>query len=127
MEKTSRQISKTHHIIFDAIGCDEKLLDSEEFVFKLLLEIPKIIDMKILSGPNVIRDYRKENTGITGFAIISLSHISIHTFVETGEIYIDVFSCRPFDYQKVRQYLFDTLKIQPNQVETLEVKYPWEE
>lgn len=126
MEKLTRQLTKTYHIIFDAIGCDEKQIDDEEFVFKLLIEISKLLEMKILSGPNIVRDYSEDNSGITGFAIISFSHISVHTFIKTREIYIDVFSCKPFDYEKIRHYLFNTLKVKPEHVETLEVKYPWE-
>ena len=82
--------------------------------------------MKILSGPNLVRDYDKDNLGISAFEIIDASHISIHTFTKTREAYIDIFSCRKFDYAKIRKYLFRKLKVKTSQVETLEVKYPWE-
>lgn len=121
-----KNYTKTYHIIFDAFGIKRTLLDDEEFAFKLLLEIPKMIGMRVLSGPNVIRDYDKVHPGITGFAIIDFSHISIHTFVNTREAFIDIFSCRPFDYDKTRNYLYKKLQVKPSQVETLEVKYPWE-
>ena len=121
-----KKFTKTHHIIFDSFGCNKNFLNDEKFILELLFEIPKIIKMKILSGPNLIRDYNKKNLGITGFAIIDKSHISIHTFVKTREIYIDVFSCRRFNYQKIKKYLFNKLKIKPEKVETLEIKYPWE-
>lgn len=124
--KPKKFATKTYHIIFDAFGCNKKLLDSDKFVFQLVEEIPKMIGMKILAGPNLVRDYDKLNPGISSFAIIDFSHISIHTFVKTAEIYIDIFSCRKFDYQRIRKYLFNKLKIKPEQVETLEVKYPWE-
>lgn len=122
----NKVITKTYHIIFDSFGCNRAFLNSEKFILELLFEIPKLINMRILSGPNLVRDYDRKNPGITGFAIIDYSHISIHTFVKTQEIFIDVFSCRKFDYKKIKQYLFRKLKIKLNQVETLEVKYPWE-
>ena len=121
-----KNYTKTYHIIFDAFGVDKKLLNSEEFGLRLLLGIPKLVGMKILSGPNLVRDYDKGHEGITGFAIIDFSHISLHTFVKTREIFVDVFSCKPFDYVKVRAYLYKNLNVKPNHVETLEVKYPWE-
>ena len=34
-----------------------------------------------------------ENAGITGVAILAESHISIHTWPETGYVAIDVFMC----------------------------------
>lgn len=126
IKERTRNLTKTYHIIFDAIECDAKLISDEKFVFKLLMEIPKLVGMKILAGPNLIRDYNPDNTGITGIAIISFSHISIHTFSKTREVFIDVFSCRPFDYQKVRAHLYKRLKLSPSKVESLVVKYPWE-
>lgn len=38
-----------------------------------------------------------ENAGITGVAILAESHISIHTWPETGYIAIDVFMCGACD------------------------------
>ncbi|MCL5410912.1 MAG: S-adenosylmethionine decarboxylase [Patescibacteria group bacterium] len=126
MSKTNRELTKTYHIVFDAIGCNEENLDSEKFVFKLLMQIPKLIDMKVLSGPNIIRDYNPDKKGVTGFAIINFSHISIHTFPSTQEIYIDIFSCREFDYFKIKEYLKKILSVEDKAVASLEVKYPWE-
>jgi len=126
IKKQTRRLTKTYHIIFDAIDCDEKLISDEKFVFKLLMEIPKLVNMKILVGPNLVRDYNPDNIGITGIAIISFSHISIHTFSKTREAFVDIFSCRPFDYEKVRKYLYKSFKVPSSKVETLIVKYPWE-
>ncbi|MBI4019617.1 MAG: S-adenosylmethionine decarboxylase [Candidatus Aenigmarchaeota archaeon] len=123
--EAARNLMKTYHIIFDAAGCDKRI-DREDFVFQLLMEIPKLIGMKVLSGPNILRDHNPDNAGITGIEIISFSHISIHTFADRGEAYIDVFSCRPFDFEKVREYLHETLGVGKESVETLEIKYPWE-
>ena len=124
--KAKKQLTKTWHIIFDAVDCDKKMISDEKFVFKLLMDIPKLVDMKILAGPNIVRDYDLKNTGITGIAIISFSHISIHTFDLTGQVFIDVFSCRQFNYKKIRSYLLKKLKIKPPQVQTQWIKYPWE-
>lgn len=124
--KPTRQLTKTYHIIFDATGCDKKQIASEKFVFKMLMDIPKLVNMKILVGPNLVRDYGPSNTGITGVAIISFSHITIHTFDKTGEVFIDIFSCRQFDYEKIRRYLFKKLKVTSGKVQTQEIKYPWE-
>ena len=122
-----KELTKTFHIIFDAIDCDKEMISDEKFIFNLLLEIPKLIEMKILSGPNIIKDYDQKNLGITGFAIISYSHISIHTFTKTREIFVDIFSCKEFDYQKVRTYLYNKLNISEHKVQTQEINYPWRE
>ncbi len=118
--------TKVYHIIFDGFGCERKILNDEKFILKLLLGITDLIKMKILAGPNIVRDYNKKTPGISAFEIVNFSHISVHTFPKTREIYIDIFSCRPFNYEKVKKYLYVKLKLKPNQVETLEIKYPWE-
>jgi len=118
--------TKTKHIIFDAFCCNRNLINDEDFIFHLILDLAKLIKMRILVGPNLLRDHNKKHPGITGIAIIDYSHISIHTFVKTKEVFLDIFSCRPFDYSKVKKYLLKKLKVKPEHVETIEVKYPWE-
>ena len=41
-----------------------------------------------------------EDRGITGIVIIAESHISVHSFEEKGYCFIDIFSCKPFDYDE---------------------------
>tara|TARA_Y100000310_G_scaffold337723_1_gene425515 strand:- start:1087 stop:1464 length:378 start_codon:yes stop_codon:yes gene_type:complete len=121
-----KNYTKTYHIIFDAFGVNQKFLNSEEFALKLLLDVTKLIGMKVLSGPSLVRDYDKGHEGITGFVIVDFSHISLHTFVNTREAFIDIFSCKKFDQKKVQAFLRKELGVKPTQVETVEVKYPWE-
>lgn len=121
------KLPKTYHIIFDVIGAKSELLRNEDFVFHLLLDVPKIVNMKVLAGPSLVRDYDKTNLGISGFAIISFSHISIHTFSSTGVALVDIFSCKPFDKEKVRKYLFEKFQVKDEDVCTMEVLYPWEQ
>lgn len=121
-----RYRTPTFHVIFDAINVDKELLGSDEFIFDLIREIPELVKMRILSGPNMVRDYDKENPGISCFAIIDFSHISIHSFTLTKEIYIDIFSCKKFDAEEIKNYLLKKLKIKEDEVHCMIVKYPWE-
>jgi S-adenosylmethionine decarboxylase len=66
---------------------------------KFIKELADEIDMKILHGP-VVAEGIPENPGLSGFAIIDYSHISIHTFTNSNETLIDVFSCKPYDKVK---------------------------
>ncbi len=52
-----KRYAKTYHIIFDAFGVARKFLGSERFVLNVLLEIPSLVGMSILAGPNIVRDY----------------------------------------------------------------------
>jgi len=89
------------HLIID--GVLKERIDGNK-VESILRELPGKIDMSILEGPVVVKGV-PENPGWTGFVIIDKSHIAIHTFDETNEISIDVFSCKHFDKEKVKEYL----------------------
>ena len=101
------------HLILDLKDCKEskKLLD-EKFIKNFLLELVKIIKMKPLTRPKVLyyEHGEKEESGVTGFIIISDSHISVHTYPFKKSLYFDLFSCKKFDSEKVINYLEETFK-----------------
>src|SRR3989344_7106697 len=87
--------SKRYHIICDLKNCKRNLNDSrktKDFIEKFVTEI----GMNILAGP-IVTEGIPENPGITALIAIDFSHISIHTFTNTNETLIDIFSCKPFD------------------------------
>ena len=90
------------HLTIDGYGTDSEVLQSEEFIYRLLDEYPAEIGMTKISTPFVIRytNGKPEDWGISGFVFIAESHISIHTFVEKNYVNIDIFSCRAFDADK---------------------------
>ncbi len=100
------------HYIVDAFGCKANL-DSVETVHGMLVKLIKMVGMKRLSDPYVV-DYKGENklnNGVTGIILLSESHVSIHTYSNTGEFYFDLFSCRPFDVKVVRDFIKKTFQI----------------
>lgn len=113
---------KRYHVILDAHKVDNKYLDDEKFIDNLLREICELIDMNILHGPTVIRGI-EANPGLSAFCIIDFSHISIHTFTKTNNICVDIFSCKPFDYNKVRDHLAEKMEIGEGNFVFHEVKY----
>jgi S-adenosylmethionine decarboxylase len=46
-----------------------------------------------------------ENAGVTGFFILSESHLSFHSFPENSSISIDIFSCGDHDLIEVKNDL----------------------
>lgn len=53
-----------------------------------------------------------ENEGVTGVALLAESHISIHTWPETGYAALDVFVCGKCDAEKALLLLRDTFNPQ---------------
>lgn len=89
------------HITIDLKGCPKDILSDYELHFKYLKNLPTLIQMTPITQPYVFpyEGLVPEDKGITGIAIIAESHISVHSFEEKGWCFIDIFSCKAFDYQ----------------------------
>jgi S-adenosylmethionine decarboxylase len=114
--------SRRFHFIIDAFNCNRALLSDRAFLVNLIKKIAKLIDMKIIKGPVAAKGI-PINPGFSVFAIIDFSHISIHTFTDPGEFCMDVFSCRPFNYKKLENYVKKTFKLNDKQILKSIVKY----
>ena len=76
------------HILFDLKGCPPDLLDDARHVRNSLFHASLISNSKILKI-----DYHEFTPqGVTGFALLAESHISIHTWPETGVAKCDIFT-----------------------------------
>ena len=87
------------HVTIDGFGGDRAKLASEELVRDLLDRYPGEIGMTKISEPHVRRyvGHKPQDWGVSGFVLIAESHITIHTFVEHGQVWVDIFSCKEFD------------------------------
>ena len=77
------------HILFDLKDCPFKLLDDARFVRNSLFHA------SLLSESEIIKiDFHKFHPqGVTAFAMLADSHISIHTWPEKNMAACDVFTC----------------------------------
>jgi spermidine synthase len=77
------------HYLIELFGCESGQIDSVDFWKRVL---PKSVDgtcMQILSSDF----YKFEPQGVTGFLLLSSSHISVHTWPDKGYIACDIFTC----------------------------------
>jgi S-adenosylmethionine decarboxylase len=93
------------HLVVDAFVADGQRLGDVAAIFDLLDTLPERIGMTKIAPPYVFRysGVKPEDWGVTGVVIIAESHISIHTFAEHKRFHLDVFSCKPFDAEMVRE------------------------
>lgn len=90
------------HYILDFFGCSPEQLDSMDFWKTELPKSAKAAEMEILHE----NFHQFLPHGITGFLLLSTSHISFHTWPEYGYVACDVFSCSSDDFtQKAVDYL----------------------
>lgn len=95
------------HLTLDLKNCNPEKLKDFDLVFDILNKLPEEIGMTKITQPYVFKysGLVPEDKGITGFVVIAESHISIHTFEHKDYVFIDLFSCKPFNYKKAEEYL----------------------
>jgi len=95
------------HLMLDLGECNPVILNDLDACFNLLNELPKKIGMTKITQPYVFRYNAQipEDDGITGVTIIAESHISLHTYPKKNFVFVDLFSCKPFDVEGARDYI----------------------
>ncbi len=101
------------HLVIDAFVEDAAKISQVEAIFNLLDDLPEQNEMTKITQPYVFRysGVVPEDWGVTGMVIIAESHISIHTFPQHKRFHMDVFSCKPFDYERTLQIIEEKLGV----------------
>lgn len=96
-----------YHLILDCQSCDVKKVTSSEQIKKFIQLLVDKIDMKAYKEP-VIEHFATHNPNAAGFSFVQLietSAITGHLVDKNGDAYIDVFSCKEFDMDKVQEIM----------------------
>ena len=92
------------HLMLDLWECNKNKLTDLQHVYSILDSLPEKINMTKIAPPQVIpypgTPGSFDKGGISAFVLISTSHISVHTFEEQAHVFVDIFSCKPFDIDK---------------------------
>lgn len=98
-----------YHLILDVGGCDSSLMSNRQNVYDWITNLVKDIDMEPVGEPSIeftaAHDIGK--AGFTAVQIIVTSSIVAHFIDATGQIYIDVFSCKKFDIDTIKKSITD--------------------
>ncbi len=95
------------HILFDLIDCSSDLLNDEEHIKWSLYHAVTESKSKLVH----LQTHKFEPQGVTGYALLAESHISIHTWPETGIAKCDIFTCSSeCEPEKAVEYLSTRLK-----------------
>ncbi|MFM7237119.1 MAG: adenosylmethionine decarboxylase [Cyanobium sp.] len=77
------------HCILELYDCDSAKLDDEAFLRDTITSAAKRAGATLLH----LITHRFDPQGVTGLALLAESHISIHTWPESGYAAVDVFTC----------------------------------
>lgn len=102
-------VAKRYHTLIDVSGISNDILNDEPALNNFLKTLPGMIGMSVLKGPEIAVGI-PENPGLSGFVIIDYSHISIHTFTNSQEALVDIFSCKPYDQDMASNAVLEHFK-----------------
>jgi len=92
------------HLILDMGGCNEKI-SRKESIRAFVAELVDAIDM-VAYGEPLIEHFATHSQEATGYSLVQLietSAISAHFSDHNRDVYLDVFSCKSFDSNRVVQ------------------------
>jgi len=77
------------HLLFELEGCPFETLNNDTLIEGMLILAASTAKATLLHT----HVHKFEPQGVTGFALLAESHISIHTWPEDGRAVCDVFTC----------------------------------
>ena len=86
-----------YHLILDCYDADKELMKSKTNVEAFAKTLVRRIDMKAYGEPQVIHFGEDDKLGYTLVQLIETSNIVAHFCDDTGNFYLDVFSCKPYE------------------------------
>lgn len=92
-----------YHLILNLYNCNGKI-KKERAIVDFLYSLANKIDMHAFLSPIVGRFGTGALEGVSGILFIYQSAISIHCDEQQNRVFLDVFSCKEFDWKKVISY-----------------------
>ncbi len=77
------------HIICELSGCDAQILSDVELIRKTMVDAAKEANATVLLDAF----HRFQPQGVSGVVVIQESHLSIHTWPESGYAAVDFYTC----------------------------------
>jgi S-adenosylmethionine/arginine decarboxylase-like enzyme len=96
-----------YHLILDCKSCKREKVSSKENIYKFTKTLVKEIDMKAFKEP-IIEHFATHNPLAAGYSMVQLietSSITAHLVDDSGDAYFDIFSCKPFNIEIVKEVI----------------------
>ena len=105
-------IVKRYGLNINLYDCKEDF--SKKNILKYVKELCKLINMKRHGKIVIWKDSHNEilelRGGISAFQFIKTSSIVLHSFEKSKQFFVDIFSCKDFDFKKTIKFTKDFFK-----------------
>ncbi len=104
----------------DLYECDLQLMQDEESIKRFVRELCELIKMRRFGETQVVRF--GDDPRVTGFSmtqLIETSLISAHFADNSQSIYLDVFSCAPYDPEEAAEFAARFFNAQHRKIHTV--------
>ena len=91
-----------YHLVLDCYEGDMASITDGKHIADFAKTLVERIDMKAYGEPQVIHFGEDDKQGFTLVQLIETSNICGHFCDDSGNFYLDVFSCKPYDRAVVR-------------------------
>lgn len=93
-------------LILDLYECDYDAISSEEVIQRFARELCKVLDMKAYGDPQTpyFGEKQEHTKGYSLLQFIETSSITGHFSETTRAAYINIFSCKGYDFRRVKTF-----------------------
>jgi len=91
------------HLLLDCSNCNRDLIGSKDNIYNFVKVLVKRIDMIAVGEPIIeMMCVGDPKVGYSLMQLISTSNITSHFMDISGEAYIDIFSCKPYNIEDAK-------------------------
>ena len=93
------------HLALNLKSCNSTKIRSKEYIEQFTKDLCDFIDMKRFGEPVVVNfGEAEEVSGYSMFQLIETSNIAAHFVEQTNDVYLDIFSCKPYNVNNTIQF-----------------------
>lgn len=92
-----------YHLMLDCSGCNHSDITSYQVIYDFTKQLVADIDMVAYGEPQIVNFGSGNKAGYTLVQLIETSNICAHFVNENDTMYLDVFSCKPYDEAVVEE------------------------
>jgi len=90
-----------YHLMINAGDCDRSAVTNKNVIYNFCKALVSDIDMVAYGEPQIVHFGEDNKAGYTLVQLIETSNICAHFCDHSGDLYLDVFSCKTFEQEKV--------------------------